>query len=107
MSVGYGHVVAVTYEHTVFSWGEGGRGQLGHGDTLSRSTPQLVEALKSRPVVRYVHTYIIMLVDFAVVLSHSRGTFFTLPPPWGNSIDSVLFIFGGAVSQVLQGTREV
>lgn len=106
MSVGYGHVVAVTYEHTVFSWGEGGRGQLGHGDTLSRSTPQLVEALKSRPVVRYVHTYIIMLVDFAVVLSHSRGTFFTLPP-LGVTPLTLYYLFGGAVSQVLQGTREV
>lgn len=57
VSVGYGHVVGVTYDYTVFSWGEGGRGQLGHGDTVSRASPQLIEALKDRPVVRYcIHT---------------------------------------------------
>ncbi len=51
VAVGYGHIVAVTLEHTVFSWGEGGRGQLGHGDTVSRSSPQLVDALKSSAVI--------------------------------------------------------
>lgn len=52
VSVGYGHVLAVTYDHTVYSWGEGGCGQLGHGDTVSRHSPQLVEALKNRPIIR-------------------------------------------------------
>ena len=52
--MGYGHIIAVTYEHTVYSWGDNGHGQLGHGDTMARSSPQLVETLKGRPILRYI-----------------------------------------------------
>ena len=52
VSVGFSHVVAVTFENTVFSWGEGGRGQLGHGDTLRRNSAQIIEALKGRTITR-------------------------------------------------------
>ncbi len=52
--MGYGHVMAVTYDRTVFSWGEGGRGQLGHGDTVSHHSPKLLETLKDRPIARCV-----------------------------------------------------
>ena len=52
VSVGFSHVVAVTFENTVFSWGDGGRGQLGHGDTLQRNSAQIIEALKGRTITR-------------------------------------------------------
>lgn len=44
------HVVVVTTEHQVYSWGHGVKGQLGHGDTQGRSNPCLVEALKGKSV---------------------------------------------------------
>ena len=39
------HTVALTDRGTVYSWGCGRRGQLGHGDTRAVSTPRLVEAI--------------------------------------------------------------
>ena len=53
VAVGFSHILVVTYESTVFSWGAGSRGQLGHGDTEPRTSPQLVEALKGRTIARY------------------------------------------------------
>ena len=50
--MGFSHIVAVNNEHVVYSWGENGHGQLGHGDTKSRGTPDLIEALKGRSILR-------------------------------------------------------
>ncbi|XP_012937764.1 uncharacterized protein LOC101851545 [Aplysia californica] len=50
MSVGPDHVIVTTTERQVFTWGFGGSGQLGHGDTRDRYTPTLVEALKGKSV---------------------------------------------------------
>lgn len=52
VSIGFAHVVVVTQEGMAYSWGEGGHGQLGHGDTISRSEPQLVEALRGKSITR-------------------------------------------------------
>lgn len=52
VAVGFSHMVAVTYEHMVFSWGVGSRGQLGHEDVSHRSSPEVVEALKGRTIIR-------------------------------------------------------
>lgn len=54
VSVGFSHIVAVNNEHVVYSWGENSHGQLGHGDTKARSTPEMIEALKGRPILRWV-----------------------------------------------------
>ena len=51
--MGFSHILVVTYESAVFSWGAGSRGQLGHGDTEPQASPQLVEALKGRTITRY------------------------------------------------------
>ena len=49
MSVSNTHIVALTSEMLVFTWGEGRRGQLGHGEVESwRSKPFCVEALKTK-----------------------------------------------------------
>ena len=52
VSVGFSHIVAVNNEHMVYSWGENSHGQLGHGDTKSRGAPEMIEALKGRPILR-------------------------------------------------------
>lgn len=44
------HVVVVTTERQVYSWGRGDKGQLGHGDSQGRSSPYLVEALKGKSI---------------------------------------------------------
>ena len=53
------HIIALTSEQMVFTWGDGRRGQLGHGELETwRSTPHCVEALKvsfffSIPITNY------------------------------------------------------
>eukprot|EP00298_Acanthocystis_sp_HF-20_P012413 c19874_g1_i1.p1 GENE.c19874_g1_i1~~c19874_g1_i1.p1 ORF type:complete len:923 (+),score=410.30 c19874_g1_i1:48-2816(+) len=47
---GHRHTVALSSEGSVFTWGHGGSGQLGHGDTSFQSAPRLVEALKKVPI---------------------------------------------------------
>ncbi|XP_071479348.1 uncharacterized protein [Diadema antillarum] len=46
------HVALVTYERVVYSWGEGTKGQLGHGDLEPRKNPTSVEALKGKSITR-------------------------------------------------------
>ncbi len=75
VSVGFAHILAVTVDNTVFSWGEGGRGQLGHGDTHPRPTATIVEALKGRTITR-VETggeFSLFLTDNGIIMSCGRG----------------------------------
>jgi len=44
------HVMAITQDGKLFSWGEGEDGKLGHGDTLSRHSPTLVTTLASKRI---------------------------------------------------------
>jgi alpha-tubulin suppressor-like RCC1 family protein len=46
-------VIVVTTESQVFSWGEGSKGQLGHGDTVSLTKPKAVEALTGKLITRF------------------------------------------------------
>ena len=52
VAVGYSHMVAVTVNLTVFSWGDNSRGQLGHGDTQLRTQPVLIESLNDKNIKR-------------------------------------------------------
>ena len=53
VSVSNTHMIALTTEHLVFTWGEGKKGQLGHGVTESwRAKPELVVALKTKSITR-------------------------------------------------------
>lgn len=51
-AVGADHVIVVTTESQVFTWGEGSKGQLGHGDTVSLTKPKAVEALTGKSITR-------------------------------------------------------
>jgi hypothetical protein len=42
------HTLAMTDHGTVYSWGDGKRGQLGHGDVSCQATPKVVDALKRK-----------------------------------------------------------
>ena len=53
VALGFSHVLILTMEHFVYSYGEGGRGQLGHNDNVSRRSPKLIESLKEIAVFRY------------------------------------------------------
>ncbi|KAK4788625.1 hypothetical protein SAY86_019944 [Trapa natans] len=44
------HVVVLTSRTEVYTWGKGANGRLGHGDTVDRNSPTLVEALKDKQV---------------------------------------------------------
>jgi alpha-tubulin suppressor-like RCC1 family protein len=45
VAAGYRHSLALS-ENTVYSFGDGGQGQLGHGDTASQLTPQVIGRLQ-------------------------------------------------------------
>ncbi|KAF8018639.1 hypothetical protein BT93_H3509 [Corymbia citriodora subsp. variegata] len=45
VSCGWRHTIAVTEPGNVFSWGRGTNGQLGHGESVDRNMPKIIEAL--------------------------------------------------------------
>ncbi|XP_023517857.1 ultraviolet-B receptor UVR8 [Cucurbita pepo subsp. pepo] len=45
ISCGWRHTLAVTDKQNVFSWGRGTNGQLGHGESVDRNAPLILEAL--------------------------------------------------------------
>lgn len=53
VALGFSHVLILTMDRFVYSYGEGGRGQLGHGDSVSHYSPKLIESLKEIAVFRY------------------------------------------------------
>ena len=53
VAVSADHFIVVAMERLVYSWGNGSKGQLGHGDLESRDKPLIIEALKGKSVVRY------------------------------------------------------
>ncbi|KAH7285019.1 hypothetical protein KP509_33G007900 [Ceratopteris richardii] len=50
IAVGAFHVAVRTSKCAVYTWGKGANGQLGHGDTMDRKKPKIVEALKDKQV---------------------------------------------------------
>lgn len=46
------HYLALTTEGTVYSWGNGEGGRLGHGDNNFQEYPTLIEALLGHSIVR-------------------------------------------------------
>ncbi|KAI4385198.1 hypothetical protein MLD38_003251 [Melastoma candidum] len=45
VSCGWRHTLAVSEQDNVFSWGRGTNGQLGHGESVDRNVPKIIEAL--------------------------------------------------------------
>lgn len=62
--VGNDHVIVVTVERIVYTWGDGSKGQLGHGTTESKVKPELVEALKGKSVIKYA--IFLMFIVFSI-----------------------------------------
>ena len=50
--MGNDHVIVVTMERMVYTWGSGSKGQLGHGNLEDTQKPELVEALKGKSIIR-------------------------------------------------------
>lgn len=50
--MGEDHVIVVTTEKQVYSWGSGDKGQLGHGNTESKLKPELVQSLNGKSISR-------------------------------------------------------
>ena len=51
-AVGQDHVIVVTTESQVYSWGDGCQGQLGHGDLEPRDKPTIVNSLVGKSIIR-------------------------------------------------------
>ncbi|XP_071139970.1 uncharacterized protein [Mytilus edulis] len=51
-ATGEDHVIVISTEKRVFSWGKGRRGQLGHDDTEDREKPALIEGLTGKSISR-------------------------------------------------------
>ncbi|XLS52130.1 hypothetical protein HN51_012807 [Arachis hypogaea] len=45
VACGWRHTIAVTQSGNLYSWGRGANGQLGHGETIDRNCPMIIEAL--------------------------------------------------------------
>eukprot|EP00041_Stephanoeca_diplocostata_P037459 m.1419703 g.1419703 ORF g.1419703 m.1419703 type:complete len:1947 (-) comp25041_c0_seq7:305-6145(-) len=52
VAVGDAHCCATASGGVTFTWGENNKGQLGHGDFVSRSEPHVIAALLSKPTAR-------------------------------------------------------
>ena len=52
VSIGAAHTLALSSEGRVYSFGLGKTGVLGHGDTLSRTTPTLIRTLAGKKVIQ-------------------------------------------------------
>ena len=66
-AVGADHVIVVTTESQVFSWGEGSKGQLGHGDTVSVTKPKAVEALTGKLITRWANAHLDIILNIVRV----------------------------------------
>jgi len=51
VSAGIAHRLAITTDGSVWSWGNGGRGKLGHGDQQHQLLPKKIEAFTGQRVV--------------------------------------------------------
>jgi alpha-tubulin suppressor-like RCC1 family protein len=57
VSAGYGFIAAVSAAGTVYTWGEGADGRLGHGDTERSLVPKQVQALAGHRVLSVAAGY--------------------------------------------------
>lgn len=52
LSCGSKHMCAITSNFRIYSWGNGGHGRLGHGDTTGTATPKLIEGLSNENIMQ-------------------------------------------------------
>nr|XP_022295350.1 serine/threonine-protein kinase Nek9-like isoform X1 [Crassostrea virginica] len=75
-AVGEDHVIVVTTEKQVYSWGSGVKGQLGHGNTESKLKPELVQSLNGKSISRACcgDGFSIFASDNGIVLTCGEGS---------------------------------
>ncbi|XP_052802250.1 serine/threonine-protein kinase Nek9-like [Mya arenaria] len=75
-AVGADHVIVVTTESQVYTWGDGSKGQLGHGDLTSLAKPKLVEALTGKSITRACcgEGFSVFTSDRGIVLTCGDGS---------------------------------
>ena len=52
VSIGLAHIVIVSVERGIFSWGDNSYGQLGHGDLEAREHPTEIVLLRGKSIVK-------------------------------------------------------
>eukprot|EP00854_Cymbomonas_tetramitiformis_P027196 gene27196-33478_t len=88
VATGANHTVLCTRDGRVVSFGEGGRGQLGHGEAQPERTPRVVAALLERGVRAVAAGR-----EHSLYLTEDGRVFGSGSNEWG---DSSLFLAGGA-----------
>ncbi|XP_048766980.2 uncharacterized protein LOC125674029 isoform X2 [Ostrea edulis] len=75
-AVGEDHVIVVTTEKQVYSWGSGDKGQLGHGNTESKFKPEVVQSLNGKSISRACcgDGFSIFASDNGIVLTCGDGS---------------------------------
>jgi len=76
LGIGDNHSACTTEEGTLYTWGHGVSGRLGHGDESSKSVPTPVEALVGHVVVQLALGY------YHSACTTEEGTLYT----WGNGV---------------------
>ncbi|KAJ8870688.1 hypothetical protein PR048_029712 [Dryococelus australis] len=72
------HIIVLTADMQVYTWGEGGRGQLGHSETTQyTSQPRCVEALRGKSINRVGagDGYSAFVSDSGMLMTCGDGTF--------------------------------
>ena len=74
---GHHHTLCLTFQGTVYAWGSNSSGQLGLGDTVGRSVPEMIEALWATPIIGLAagSSHTIALTRQRMVLSWGRAKY--------------------------------
>jgi alpha-tubulin suppressor-like RCC1 family protein len=91
------HSLALGWDGRVYSWGENDYGQLGHGDTLPRPSPALMESLEGVCGIAAAWDHILDMTPSGAIFS------------WGNSFLRPILVegFGGVrLRRVVAGASE-
>lgn len=77
VSVGKNHVCVVTADSLVFTWGDNSKGQLGHGDLVSRDEPTQLEGVQGKNVVTACcgDRFTVLLTNNGIVMTFGDGDY--------------------------------
>lgn len=78
VAAGSSFTVFLTSQGNVYTCGTNSHGQLGHGDTLDRPTPKVVELLESVVHIAAGPSYVLSITEDGIVHSFGSGTNFCL-----------------------------
>lgn len=78
VAAGLSFTVFLTSHGNVYTCGTNSHGQLGHGDTVDRPTPKVVELLESVVQIAAGPSYVLSITEDGIVHSFGSGTNFCL-----------------------------